>query len=198
MRHILMPSDITPVLHTRPVVGGNAVAVHCSSKQSFSLRWTAHKNTLLIHYVFFRRFISSFKACFPHLYHLVLRLSIYIILFSSFLRSYSSCLLLLPSLPVTSILPSNFSPIICLRRQSVRKLWQIYLVLFLLLYPFLLHSAYYFLFYTALPNYLCFVSPTSHIITLHVFLIHFPKCPNFSTIQSYDPDVPLYWFHISI
>ena len=46
---------------------------------------------------------------------------------SRFLRSSSTCLRLLPSLPVTSILPSIFPSITCFRRQFLRKVWPIQL-----------------------------------------------------------------------
>jgi hypothetical protein len=48
-------------------------------------------------------------------------------------RSSSSCLLLLPRLPVTSILPSIFPSITCFRRQLQRKMWPVHLVLLLFL-----------------------------------------------------------------
>ena len=38
------------------------------------------------------------------------------------LRSSKSCILILPRLPVTSVLPSIFPSITCLRRQFVRKI----------------------------------------------------------------------------
>ena len=41
------------------------------------------------------------------------------------LKSSSSCLLLLPYLTVTSVLPSNFSSITWIRRQFLRKIWPI-------------------------------------------------------------------------
>ena len=43
------------------------------------------------------------------------------------LRSLGSCLPLLPRLPVTSILPSTFPSITCLRRQFHRNVWPIQL-----------------------------------------------------------------------
>ena len=42
--------------------------------------------------------------------------------FLFFLRSFSSCLLLLPRRPVTYIIPSNFPSIMCVRRQFPRKM----------------------------------------------------------------------------
>jgi len=47
------------------------------------------------------------------------------------LKSFSSCLLLLPRLPVTSILPSIFPSTACFRRQFVRKMWPIQLAFLL-------------------------------------------------------------------
>jgi hypothetical protein len=57
----------------------------------------------------------------------------------SSLRSSSSCLRLLPRLPVISILPSNFPSITCFRRQFLRKMWPIQLafLLFIVLRIFL-------------------------------------------------------------
>jgi hypothetical protein len=42
-----------------------------------------------------------------------------------FLKSFNSCLRLLPRLPVTSILPSIPSSVTCFRRQFLRKMWPI-------------------------------------------------------------------------
>ena len=47
------------------------------------------------------------------------------------LRSPSSCLRLLPRLPVTSILPSIFLSITCFRSHFLRKMWPIQLVFLL-------------------------------------------------------------------
>jgi len=47
------------------------------------------------------------------------------------LRSSSSCLRLLPRLPVTSILSSIFPSMICFRRQVITKIWPIQVVFFL-------------------------------------------------------------------
>ena len=47
------------------------------------------------------------------------------------LKWTSSCLRLLPRLPVTCILPSIFPSITCFRRQFLRKLWPIQTALFL-------------------------------------------------------------------
>jgi hypothetical protein len=46
-----------------------------------------------------------------------------------FLKSSSSCLRLLPRLRVTSILPSISPSITCFRRQFLRKMWRIQLVI---------------------------------------------------------------------
>jgi hypothetical protein len=48
-----------------------------------------------------------------------------------FLRSSCSCLRLLPRLPITSILASNFPSITCFRRQFLRKMWRIQLAFLL-------------------------------------------------------------------
>ena len=49
------------------------------------------------------------------------------------LRSSSSCLSLLPRLPVTYIIPPIFPSITCLRRQFLRKMWPIQLAFLLLI-----------------------------------------------------------------
>jgi hypothetical protein len=49
------------------------------------------------------------------------------------LRSSSSCLHLLPRLPVTSIIPFTFPSITCRRRQFLRKMWPIQLAFRLLI-----------------------------------------------------------------
>jgi hypothetical protein len=36
-------------------------------------------------------------------------------------------------------------------------------------------------------------SPAPHFITSQVFLIYFPNCPSFSTIQNYAPNVAFYY-----
>ena len=53
------------------------------------------------------------------------------------LRSSSSCLRLLPRLPVTSILPSIFLSITCCRRQFLRNMWLIQLLCFIVCGKFL-------------------------------------------------------------
>ena len=50
------------------------------------------------------------------------------------LKSSTSCLRLLPRLPVSSILSSVFLRATCLRRQFLRKMWQIQLIFLSLLY----------------------------------------------------------------
>jgi len=50
-----------------------------------------------------------------------------------FLKVINSFLRLLPYLPVTSTLPSFFPSITCIRRQFLRKMWQIHLVFLLLI-----------------------------------------------------------------
>ena len=46
------------------------------------------------------------------------------------LKSSSSCSRLLPRLPITSILPSIFPSVTCLKRQFLRKIWPIQLDFF--------------------------------------------------------------------
>jgi len=48
------------------------------------------------------------------------------------LRSSSSCLRLLPLLPVTSILPSTFLSLMCFRKQFLRKMWPVHLAFLLI------------------------------------------------------------------
>jgi hypothetical protein len=84
------------------------------------------------------------------------------------LRSSSSCLRLLPRLPVTSILPSIFPSITCFRRQFLRKMWQSSF--------FLLYVGYSF-------------PPWSYVIHQHISMIsptdllHPSLAPNFETFQ---------------
>jgi len=47
-----------------------------------------------------------------------------------FLRSFGSCLRLLPRLPITPILPSIFSSIMCFKRQFLPRIWQIWLAFY--------------------------------------------------------------------
>jgi hypothetical protein len=44
------------------------------------------------------------------------------------------------------------------------------------------------------PNHLLNPSPAPQFNIFKVLLIHFPKCPSFSTIPSYAPNVTLYQF----
>jgi hypothetical protein len=61
--------------------------------------------------------------------------------------------------------------------------------------PVLLDSKwYFFVFHTIGPSDLLNPSPAPHFKTFQAFLIHFPQCPNFSTLQSYAPNVALYRF----
>ena len=105
------------------------------------------------------------------------------------LRSSRSCLRLLPRLPLTYMFYSILTSITCFRRQFLRKMWPIQLAY---LTSILCRI---FLSFFSLCNW-CF---SSHMIgptellhpssttfqTFQVFLIYFPKCPCFSTIQSY-------------
>ena len=61
--------------------------------------------------------------------------------------------------------------------------------------PLLLFSIqHFFVRHTIGPNDLLHPSPVSHFRIFQVFLIYFPKCPSFSTTQSYAPNVALHWF----
>jgi hypothetical protein len=109
------------------------------------------------------------------------------------LRSSTNCLRLLPRFPLTSILPSIFPSITCFRRQFLRKMWPTQLAYLLFIVrkdlPFLLDPfKYHFILHTIGP------STASHFKTLQALILYFPKCPSFSTIQSYDPNLSLYSF----
>ena len=86
------------------------------------------------------------------------------------LRSPSSCLLLLPRLPVTSVLPSIFPPITCFRRQFLCKMWPIQLAFIFIVYRIFLSCL--------------IVCITSSIVTWSVKLILYPSpAPHFKTFQ---------------
>jgi len=57
------------------------------------------------------------------------------------LRSSSSCLCLLPRLPITCILPSTFPSIKCFRRQFLHKMWPIQLAFLLFIARWLFLSS---------------------------------------------------------
>jgi hypothetical protein len=89
------------------------------------------KNVYFIKYIFLHNFsvgnkflsilmVKTDPEPLPKRIYKVLPLSIYSVLSLS-LTSYSSCLRLLPRLPVISILPSTFPSVTCFRRQFLRK-----------------------------------------------------------------------------
>ena len=102
------------------------------------------------------------------------------------LRSSSSCLRLLPRPPVTSVLPSIFTSIPCIRRQFLRKMWpnQSALLLFIartIILPSSTqrNSA---SFDTRSVQSIFSILPQLHIRKLSgYFLFYFPKRSNFST-----------------
>jgi hypothetical protein len=83
------------------------------------------------------RSLASSKASSPEVRSSASCFSLHYLLFS--LRSSSSCLHVLPRLPVIYLLPSNFPSITCFRRQFLSKLWPIQLdfLLFILCRIFL-------------------------------------------------------------
>ena len=99
------------------------------------------------------------------------------------LRSTSSCWRVLPLLPVIS----SFH-ITCFRRQFLRKIWAILSAILL----FIVCT------YVGCSFPLLHPSPTSHFKTLQVFLIYPLKCPSFSTIQIYAPNITFHYFLLSI
>lgn len=103
----------------------------------------------------------------------------------------SRCLRLLPYLLLPPIFPSiRFF----FTMQSLRKMRQIQLAAHFIecrIFPPL--TLYYTSsLYTDIPH----PSPAPHFRTFMVLLIYFPKCPSFSTLQSYVRNVELpYFFH---
>ena len=109
----------------------------------------------------------------------------------------TSCLLLFLRLPMTFIIPSIFSWLTCFRRQYVCKIWPIQLafLLFVLCRIFLSSlPPYFFIFHTVGLTGLLHHFPAPHFKIFQVLLINFPKCPSFSTIRSYTPNVSLFQF----
>ena len=99
------------------------------------------------------------------------------------LRLYNSCLRPLTCGPVTSVLASISPSITCFRRQLLRKMWPTQLAF--LLFIICDSMQYFFISHTIGPTDLQHPSPAPHFKTSQVFLIYFPKCPSFSTPQSY-------------
>jgi len=104
------------------------------------------------------------------------------------LRSSSSCLHLLPPLPIISILHSIFLSIMCFIRQFLCKMWPtqhpVRINFFLILRSTVLSSLtmyYIFIFHMISPTDFLHPSPASHFKTFQLFLTYFLRCPSFST-----------------
>ena len=112
------------------------------------------------------------------------------------LRSSNSCLLLLPHLPVTSMLPSIFPSITCFRKQFQRQMLPIHLTFLLLLYvrysspPWLYIIFIHFSHDRSNLSYQSFSSKT--FLSFSDISDPLPKCPSSRTKQSYIPNVALY------
>jgi hypothetical protein len=111
------------------------------------------------------------------------------------LRSFNRCLHRLPRLPVTSILPSVFPSTMCFRRQFLHMMWPIQVALFhcnacsTFLSSFTQWNT---CSYLTRSDHLIHPYPAQHFKPSQVFLIYFPKCPSFSSIQSCATSVALY------
>ena len=111
------------------------------------------------------------------------------------LKSPSSCLCLFCPLPVTSILLSIFPLITCLEGSSCARCDRFNSTSFVLLHVGYssLPLLYVILHYCTISTTdLLHTSPVPHFKTSKLFLIYFLKCPSFSTIQSYAPNVAFY------
>ena len=93
------------------------------------------------------------------------------------LRSANSCLRLLPRPPFTSILPSTFPSITCLRGQFLCQMWPIQLAFLLL---FLVYSS---------PRWLCLWKLNLHFLGFRVF-----RSMSVKTIVLRHA-TPCIWFH---
>jgi hypothetical protein len=106
------------------------------------------------------------------------------------LRSSSSCLRLHPCLPFTSIVPSICPSITCFRRQFLCKIWPIiglFSVYFIKGFRLLLDCMQH-------PSFLIKLVQLIFSFLLQHHISYFLKCPSFSTIQSYAPNVAFHWF----
>ena len=115
------------------------------------------------------------------------------------IRSCRSCLCLFPPLsPIISVLLYIFPSITCCIRQFLHKMWPIQFAFHLFAVCVIFLSS------LSLCNISSFLTRSLQLICIllqhHIsklpglFLIYFPKCPSFSTIQSYDPNVAYYEF----
>jgi hypothetical protein len=92
------------------------------------------------------------------------------------LRSSSSCLPLLPCLPVTCILPYSFPSIMCLRRQFVHTMWPNQL-------PFILFSiCRIFVSYLPLCNPSLFLTRSVQMISI-LLQYHISKISRYKVVQ---------------
>jgi len=136
--------------------------------------------------VFHRRWNTCFSFNFPYPH------------FS--LVSSSSCLRLLPYLPVNSIPPFIFPSITVVEGSLHARCNQSIFPSFFLFdvrcsFPPWLYVMLHF--HTICPNDL-HPSPASHLKNFQVLLIYFPQFPSFTTIQSYTPNVTLYTLCLKI
>ena len=99
------------------------------------------------------------------------------------LRSYSSCLHLLPHHPITYIIPPMFTSITCFGRQFQHKTWPIQLTFLLfIICPIFLYSLtlqFFFISHMMGPTDLFHPSPAPHFRTLQVFIIYLNKVSKF-------------------
>jgi len=136
-----------------------------------------------------RQLHRLFKNYFSTECNLVLPLSIYSIV--SFWKSSNSCLFLISRLPVTFIFLSIFSSTRFLRSNFLRKKWPIPLVFLLLVVCRIFQSSLTLRTTSFFTGSIQLPSSAPYFSTSQVFMIYFLKCPSFSTIQSYDPNVAL-------
>jgi hypothetical protein len=88
-----------------------------------SVIYTLHHILVIILWSVLRQVRSFFQSVLSTECELVLPLNLQYPLFS--LRSYNSCLRLLPRLIVMSLLPSIFAAVTCFRRQFLRNIWPV-------------------------------------------------------------------------
>ena len=104
------------------------------------------------------------------------------------LRLFSSCVHLLPCLPITFIPRPILRSILCFIRQFLLKIWPIQLASLLcivcriFLSSFTLYNT--LISHTIGPADLLHPSSAPRFKTFQAFLIYFMKCPSFSKIQS--------------
>jgi len=114
-------------------------------------------------------------------------------------RTPSSCLRLLPRLPVPSLLSSIFPSTTSIRRQFLCQMWPIKLafLLFIMcrLFTYSLAFCNTSFFAWSILMILSILPSQHHISKISlVFLVYIPKCPSFKPIQSSAPNVALQQF----